>query len=172
MDDLGVGGILRAPSELLERQPKSVSWVEVHPENYVDRGHHFLTEYDSILNTPQKNRLQRALEDAEKIVDDERGSSAKEAVMNLDRLMLRCGAASLLDQAELAAHQTDESRAHQIRQLAQALRSAAESHNEARVRELSSPLAALIREVHKANEDVERIGEAAQYGGLLRHGRE
>lgn len=141
-------------------------------ENYVDRGHHFLHQYASILTTAQKNRLGRALEDAQKIIDEERGNDAKETVMTIDRLMLRCGAASLLDQAELAAHQTNEARAGQIRQLAKELLRAAETRNEARVRELQSPLAALIREVHKEHQDVERIGEATQYGGLLRHGRE
>ena len=35
---IGLGFRYDLAQELLERMPKSVSWLEVHPENYVDRG--------------------------------------------------------------------------------------------------------------------------------------
>ena len=35
---IGLGLRYDLATELLERRPKNVSWVEVHPENYVDRG--------------------------------------------------------------------------------------------------------------------------------------
>lgn len=39
-DVAGIGLGLRydLATELLERQPKSVAWLEIHPENYIDRG--------------------------------------------------------------------------------------------------------------------------------------
>jgi uncharacterized protein (UPF0276 family) len=39
-DVAGIGLGLRydLATELLERRPKSVAWVEIHPENYIDRG--------------------------------------------------------------------------------------------------------------------------------------
>lgn len=35
---IGLGLRYDLATELLERRPKNVSWVEVHPENYIDRG--------------------------------------------------------------------------------------------------------------------------------------
>jgi len=35
---IGIGLRYDLASELLERRPETVSWVEIHPENYVDRG--------------------------------------------------------------------------------------------------------------------------------------
>lgn len=49
----GIGLGLRhdLATELLERQPKSVGWVEVHPENYIDRG----GRYEEILELARED---------------------------------------------------------------------------------------------------------------------
>ena len=38
VEGVGIGLRFDLASELLERRPSQVSWVEVHPENYIDRG--------------------------------------------------------------------------------------------------------------------------------------
>ena len=35
---IGLGLRYDLATELLERRPKTVSWLEIHPENYVNRG--------------------------------------------------------------------------------------------------------------------------------------
>ena len=35
---IGIGLRYDLAVEMLERRPETVSWVEIHPENYVDRG--------------------------------------------------------------------------------------------------------------------------------------
>jgi len=39
---IGIGLRYDLATELLERRPEAVSWVEVHPENYIDRGGRYL----------------------------------------------------------------------------------------------------------------------------------
>lgn len=39
---IGIGLRYDLATELLERQPGTVSWVEIHPENYLDRGGRYL----------------------------------------------------------------------------------------------------------------------------------
>ncbi|MEM9730082.1 MAG: DUF692 domain-containing protein [Myxococcota bacterium] len=48
---IGIGLRHDLASELLERQPKSVSWVEVHPENYIGRG----GRYEEILELARED---------------------------------------------------------------------------------------------------------------------
>ncbi|MEM7138548.1 MAG: DUF692 domain-containing protein [Myxococcota bacterium] len=43
---IGLGLRYDLATELIERQPKSVAWVEVHPENYVNRGGRYLEILD------------------------------------------------------------------------------------------------------------------------------
>ena len=38
VDGIGLGLRYDLAEELLERKPSEVAWLEIHPENYVDRG--------------------------------------------------------------------------------------------------------------------------------------
>ncbi len=48
---IGLGLRYDLATELLDRRPQSVSWVEVHPENYVDRG----GRYGEILDVARRD---------------------------------------------------------------------------------------------------------------------
>lgn len=50
IEGIGLGLRYDLAAELLERRPASVSWVEIHPENYVERG----GRYREILETARK----------------------------------------------------------------------------------------------------------------------
>ena len=141
-------------------------------ETYLERGRRFLLEYDKILSDAQKRRLQNAIETAQEIFDAEQGAKAKEAAINIDHLLTRCGVASLLEQAQLAAHATDEATGKEILGAAEDIKRHAEARNQAMVQKLSMPLASMIKRVYRSQQEVERIGAADRFGGLLRDQQE
>ncbi|MBC8357185.1 MAG: Hsp70 family protein [Planctomycetes bacterium] len=137
-------------------------------ESYIERAQRFLTEYDGILTNSQKSRLERALADGRTILDDENGTEAKRAVIDIDQLLTRCGTASLIDQAIVAAHTTDGDTSNDLTTAADELRQAAEAGNLAIVEKLSTPIASMIRQVYKKDQEIQQIGAADKFGGLLR----
>jgi hypothetical protein len=141
-------------------------------ETYLERGRRFLLEYDKILSDAQKRRLQNAIETAQEVFDAEQGAKAKEAAINIDHLLARCGVASLLEQAQLAAHATDEATGKEILGAAEDIKRHAEARNQAMVQKLSMPLASMIKRVYRSQQEVERIGAADRFGGLLRDQQE
>ena len=137
----------------------------------VDRVRMFVEEYEQILTPAQQHRLQRAIDEGQEVLDQDLGGKAKQAVIALDQLMVRCGTASLIEQAKLAAYAADEAVARELLDGADELKQAAESGNPALARKLSGPLASVIRQVHRKARDIEKIGPAERFGGLLRDRR-
>ena len=57
VEGIGIGLRYDLATELLERRPRTVSWVEIHPENYLDRGGRYqemleLAQIGQMLATP------------------------------------------------------------------------------------------------------------------------
>ncbi len=136
-------------------------------EGYLERGERFLADYDGILSPTQKSRLRKALAAGQEVLDANNGELAKERVIEIDRLLMRCGTASLLDQSEFAAHQADSETAAQIKSLSAELKQQALNQNHAQVEQLSAPLGAVVRQVFQDAEDIDRIDAAQDFGGLL-----
>ncbi|HEV2963364.1 MAG TPA: hypothetical protein VG649_16165, partial [Candidatus Angelobacter sp.] len=99
---------------------------------------------------------------------NEKSNECMDAVMNLDRLLLRCGTASLVDQAHFFADQADQEIAARLHRAADELKDAAERQNTQQIMKLSNPIASLIRQVQENTKGVERIDAARSFGGLLR----
>ncbi|HEV2963082.1 MAG TPA: Hsp70 family protein, partial [Candidatus Angelobacter sp.] len=88
----------------MEKQQRQFGILEA----YIERAKHFLIEYDRILTEVQKRKLQEAINHSSDVLVNEKSNECMDAVMNLDRLLLRCGTASLVDQAHFFADQADQ----------------------------------------------------------------
>ncbi len=151
-----------------DEQQKQLAILEV----YLERGRQFAVDYGKVLTPAQKRRLNQAIAGAEETLNNEAAEKAMNATMNLDRLMLRCGTASLIDQAHLAADSADQETATQLHHAADEVKRLAEGGEAGQVARASAPLASLIRQVHKRAKGIDKIDAATTYGGLLRDGRE
>ena len=136
-------------------------------ENFVSRAESFVSEYEDILSEYQRRRVADAMAKGKEILDRDKAEEAMGAIMSLDRLMLRCGSASLIEQARIVANSADQSTSEQLLKTADALREAARRRDAALEAKLSGPLTALIRQVHQ-QQNVEQIGTSLTFGGLLR----
>lgn len=141
-------------------------------ENLLGRARHFREEHEQILTVAQRNRLDRGIKSAQAIVDGDLGDQAKQEVVNLQQLMMRCGAASLLDQAQIAANTADEKTATEIQDVAEQLREAALAHRDSEVLVLSEKLGRAIRLVFQRAQEIEPLDTAKGYGHLLRDKRD
>lgn len=151
-----------------DEQEKQLAILEV----YLGRGRQFAADYEHVLTPAQKRRLNQAMTRAQEILDNETADAAMDATMNIDRLMMRCGTASLIDQAHLAADSADMETASQLHQAADELKRLAKRGEAGNVAEASAPLASLIRQVHRKAKGIDKIDAATTYGGLLRDGRD
>ena len=140
-------------------------------ESYIERAQRFQGEYDGILTTAQKSRLERAIVQGQTVLEDDHGAGAKQVVIEIDGLLSRCGTASLIDQAHIAAHSADGETSTELTNTADELRKHADAGNTAAVQKLSNPLASMIRQVYKKDQEIERIGSADKFGGLLGEGQ-
>lgn len=141
-------------------------------DNFVQRTQHFRDEYREILTDAQDQRLEKAIGEAQDCLDTYDGEHAQRHIITLQQLTMRCGTASVLDQAQIAAGATDEDTADQIQTAARQLRSAAESGDQGRAREITRQLTPVLRSVFARERNVDEIDTAGKFDHLLRDGME
>ncbi|HEV2963277.1 MAG TPA: Hsp70 family protein [Candidatus Angelobacter sp.] len=136
--------------------------------SYIRYSDQFVQDYDTLLAAYQKKAIREAIEKAQVVLDKQDAENAQAWIRKLNALMATCGTASLIAQAYGAADiAADESVAADLRRKADDLRQFAEKRDLAAIRQLTDPVAALVREVHDGARKVRRIYAAGKFGGLL-----
>jgi molecular chaperone DnaK len=136
-------------------------------ERYVAKAEKFKEQYDRIIAAGDKKKLDRAIEDGRRILDEEKGKEAMEAIMKIDRVLSSCGTPSLIEQARQVASGTDQETAEKLHALADQMTHAAEDGHEGVLKRLRDPVASLIRQVYTRAQSIEQVGAAKGFGGLL-----
>lgn len=139
-------------------------------ENFVQRSQSFLDEYRPILSPAQLGKLERAIGGAEEVLGSYEGEQAQRHIITLQQLMMRCGTASILDQALVAAGSTDADTASKIQSASQLLREAAERGDKAKEREIATELTPLLRQVFSSQQNIRTVETSSKYDDLLRDG--
>lgn len=138
-------------------------------ETYVEYGCEFLVAYERLLTANEKQKLQQLIDSAKAVVSNRDWQNADTWTRRLSTLMARCGSASVIAQALVAADNTaDGGIAADLRLKAAQLKQAAEISDVASVSKLTDPIVSLVRQVHQNAREVGRIYAAKKFGGLLR----
>lgn len=131
-----------------------------HLENSVKRATDFLKNYKDILSETQASRLKSDLDFARQVCDNEQGADAKQALFELEKRMLRCGTASTINRAQLAAYYTnDERMKEKIKNLSEDLLKVSRERDVVKITALEPTLASLTKEVIEEMQKAETIGD-------------
>lgn len=136
-------------------------------ERFITRAETFREHYQRVLSPNHVRKLDKAIEDARRIYDDDKGSEAMAALLKLDRVLATSGTASLIDQGRLAAASADAASAEKLNRLADELERHAEAGNTAVLQKLAGPVTDLIRQVYARQKQVDSVETAPTFGGLL-----
>ena len=136
-------------------------------ERFVAKAEKFKDQYDRIIAAANKKKLDRAIEDSRRILGEENGKEAMEAIVKIDRVLNSCGTPSLIEQARQVASGTDQQTAEKLYSLADQMTQAAEVGHDGMLEKLRDPVASLIRQVYSRAQGIEQIGAAKGFGGLL-----